>query len=93
MEHRIVMSDLLGRPLLPGETVHHKTGGRAGRSNNDPSNLELWTSRHPPGHRVDDVVTDCIEMLTHYAPHLLACHPAPRSPVVVRQPDPTMETP
>lgn len=56
----------LGRELLPTETVHHKTGGRAGRSNNDLSNLELWSGRHPRGHRVDDIVTYCREMLAEY---------------------------
>jgi hypothetical protein len=45
-EHRIIMSWMLGRELLPGETVHHKDGDR---TNNDPSNLELWVRQHPAG--------------------------------------------
>lgn len=46
LEHRIVMSWLLGRELLPGENVHHRDGSRA---NNDPSNLEIWATQHPAG--------------------------------------------
>jgi hypothetical protein len=65
-EHRYVMEQVIGRPLVPSETVHHKTGGFEGRSNNEPSNLELWTRRHPAGHRVEDVVAYCQEMLAVY---------------------------
>ncbi|TMR97296.1 hypothetical protein [Nonomuraea basaltis] len=60
------MEQHLGRELLPTETVHHKTGGKTGRSNNDLSNLELWSGRHPRGHRVEDIVTYCREMLAEY---------------------------
>lgn len=40
-EHRLVMSQIVGRPLLPKEVVHHKDGNK---QNNDPSNLELFQS-------------------------------------------------
>jgi hypothetical protein len=66
MEHRLVMERLLGRPLLTEETIHHLTGGFAGRSNNRPENLELWTGKHPKGHRVEDVVGYSREMLALY---------------------------
>lgn len=40
-EHRLVMEQVLGRPLLLTESVHHK---QAPKSNNHPSNLEVYDS-------------------------------------------------
>lgn len=42
LEHRLVMEQKLGRPLLPSEVVHHIDENP---SNNDPSNLELLASQ------------------------------------------------
>lgn len=53
-EHRLVMEKQIGRTLLDGETVHHKDGNR---SNNDPSNLELWSKPQPTGVRVSDLIS------------------------------------
>lgn len=39
-EHRVVAEQMLGRPLRPGEVVHHKDGNK---HNNAPSNLEVTT--------------------------------------------------
>lgn len=63
MEHRWVMSQHLGRDLLPEETVHHIDGNR---QNNALSNLELFCSRHGPGQRVVDMIAFAIEMLRTY---------------------------
>lgn len=39
-EHRVVAERKIGRPLLPGEIVHHIDGDI---HNNDPANLEVMT--------------------------------------------------
>lgn len=48
LKHRVVMSQQLGRPLLPTEHVHHRDGNGL---NNDPSNLEILSpSEHSSLH-------------------------------------------
>lgn len=52
-EHRHVVEQQIGRPLLPHERVHHKNGRR---DDNRPENLELWRikGKDPAGVRASD---------------------------------------
>ena len=68
-EHRFVMEQILGRPLLPEENVHHINGDR---TDNRPENLELWTRSQPSGQRVADKVEWATELLRLYAPERLS---------------------
>lgn len=68
-EHRLVMEQMIGRPLIKGETVHHKNGIR---NDNRPENLELWSEAQPYGQRVSDKVAYALEVLARYAPELLS---------------------
>jgi hypothetical protein len=63
LEHRKVMQELLGRPLVDSENVHHRNGIR---TDNRPANLELWSRSQPHGQRVEDKIKWAREFLALY---------------------------
>jgi hypothetical protein len=82
LEHRYLFQQLLGRELLPTEEVHHINAVRADNRTDGPpdaefrsGNLQLWTTSHPAGGRVVDMVAYAVELLELYAPELLASRP------------------
>lgn len=62
-EHRVVMEEKLGRPLVSGENIHHIN---LNRSDNRPENLELWVSSQPSGARVEDLLEWADEIIRRY---------------------------
>ena len=64
-QHRVVMAERIGRPLLVNENVHHLNGVR---NDNREENLELWVRTQPQGQRAADLLVWARSIIQTYGP-------------------------
>ncbi len=62
-EHTLVMEKMLGRRMMENESVHHINGIR---TDNQETNLELWTRPQPSGIRAVDAYKYAKEVVELY---------------------------
>ena len=65
LEHRVVMSSIIGRPLMSHENVHHINGQK---DDNRPDNLEMWITSQPKGQRAIDLLEWARSIIVTYEP-------------------------
>lgn len=63
LQHRVVMSQVIGRELMSHENVHHINGVK---HDNRPENLELWVVSQPKGQRVEDRLDEAKRLLEEH---------------------------
>ncbi|MGC5042495.1 hypothetical protein ACLQ16_04160 [Streptomyces albidoflavus] len=102
-EHRLRIEELIGRPLLPTETVHHVNGIRHDNRTDGPlvmdergrlrsGNLELWSHAHPRGQEIGPKLDHARGLLALYGTAEEQKQYAAYAKVVVAEPS-ELETP